>query len=485
MRRLTTVILSSALLVLLMAFKPVEHDANPTPAQTQGEWTYLFNGKDLSGFKQLNGKAKYHVENGEIVGTTVANTPNSFLATDKNYRDFILELEFKVDPSMNSGIQIRSNSLPEYRDGRVHGYQVEIDPSTRGWSGGIYDEARRGWLYPLEHNPHGRKAFRQNDWNHYRVEAIGPSIRTWVNGIPAADLIDDLTSEGFIALQVHSIRNTDQEGKQIRWRNVRIQTNNLVPSPMSGIHVVNNIPNHLSPQERAQGWELLFDGKTTQGWRGAHKDQFPTKGWKVENGELIVLSSGGEESQGGGDIVTMEEYDMFEFSLEFMITEGANSGIKYFITEEYLKENPGRGSAIGLEYQILDDKKHPDATKGAGGNRTVSSLYDLIPAHGSKSVNPPGEWNKARIVVKGVKNADWPNNRQAGEAFKGAHVEHWLNNRLVLQYERGNQMFEALVERSKYKDWEGFGNWQSGHILLQEHGDEVHFRSIKVRKLTE
>ncbi len=461
-------------LAAMMAFKP---------AKTQGEWTYLFNGKDLSGFKQLNGKAIYTIEDGVIVGTTVANTPNSFLATEQNYADFILELEYKVDPAMNSGIQIRSNSLPEYRDGRVHGYQVEIDPSTRGWTGGIYDEARRGWLYPLEQNPAGRKAFRQNEWNHFRVECIGSSIRTWVNGIPAADLVDDKTASGFIALQVHGIGQNDEPGKQIRWRNIRVQTQNLVPSPMSGIPVVNYIPNDLSPQERAMGWELLFDGKTAQGWRGAHRTAFPAAGWKVENGELIVESSGGGESENGGDIVTMNEYTMFEFSLDFMITEGANSGIKYFITEDYLKNKTGKGSAIGLEYQILDDAKHPDAKAGISGNRTIASLYDLIPAHASKQVNPPGEWNKARIVVQGVHTDSWPNSRGDIAPFKGYHIQHWLNNRLVLEYYRDRQMFGALIKASKYKDWEGFGYWQSGHILLQDHGDEVHYRSIKVRRL--
>ena len=446
------------------------------------EWTALFNGKDFTGWKQLNGKAKYAVEDGVVVGTTVRGTPNSFMATEKMYGDFILELEFWVDPEMNSGIQIRSNSLPGYKDGRVHGYQVEIDPSERAWSGGIYDEGRRGWLYPLDQNPQGRTAFKNNQWNHYRVEAIGNSIRTWVNGIPCADLIDDMTTEGFIALQVHSIRDSDREGKQIRWKNIFIQTENLKPSPWTDIPVVNNVPNYLSPQERAQGWKLLFDGKTTTGWRGAHKDDFPEGGWEVKNGELIVQNQGGAESRGGGDIVTLDEYSTFELQLEFMMTEGANSGIKYFITEEYMKDQPG--SAIGLEFQILDDAKHPDAKAGTAGNRTISSLYDMIPAHENKIVKKPGEWNHARLIVSGKRVSEWLNgNRLEKSEFLGSHVEHWLNHRKVLEYERGNQAFDALVSRSKYAKWEGFGHWQSGHILLQEHGDEVHFRSIKIRKL--
>lgn len=449
-------------------------------------WTNLFNGKDFDGWKKLNGTAEYHIEGNEIVGVTKMKTPNTFLATEKMYGDFILELEYKVDPRMNSGIQIRSNSLPDYKDGRVHGYQVEIDPSERAWSCGLYDEARRGWLYPLDMNPKARKAFKQNQWNHYRIEAIGNSIRTWINGVPATDLVDDMTAEGFIALQVHSIGKEEESGREIRWRNIHIQTENLVPSPWTSIPVVNLIPNNLSPQERAQGWELLFDGESTAQWRNAHKESFPSKGWHVENGELVVESQGGGESQGAGDIVTKEEYDMFEFQVEFMLSEGANSGIKYFITEDYLKNQTGKASAIGLEFQILDDKKHPDAKMGTGGNRTIASLYDMIPAHEKKIVKKPGEWNHARLIVSGTRMEEWISggNRSAREMFKGAHVEHWLNYRKVLEYERGTQAFQAIVARSKYSKWDGFGRWQSGHILLQEHGDEVHFRSIKVRRLS-
>ncbi len=444
-------------------------------------WSDLFNGKDLEGWKILNGSASYRVEDGMIVGTTVMNSPNTFLATEKNYGDFILELELKVDPAMNSGIQIRSNSLPEYREGRVHGYQVEIDPSQRAWSGGLYDEARRGWLYPLSVNPEGRKAFKNNEWNHYRIEAIGNSIRTWINGIPCADLIDDMTPEGFIALQVHSINNESQLGKEVMWRNIKIQTEHLVPTPWTNTHVINLIPNHLSPQERAQGWKLLFDGESFNGWRGAGKERFPERGWQIKDGSIVVEKSDGAESGNGGDIVSKEEFSMFEFQVDFKLTEGANSGIKYFITEQYGSD----ASAIGLEYQILDDEKHPDAKQGADGNRTIASLYDLIPASERKNPRAIGEWNHARIVVSGTRVDSWAKSeREDPELFKGAHVEHWLNGRKVLEYERGNQAFLALVARSKYEKWEGFGSWQSGHILLQDHGDEVHFRSVKVRKLS-
>ncbi|MGK7397738.1 MAG: 3-keto-disaccharide hydrolase [Candidatus Cyclobacteriaceae bacterium M3_2C_046] len=442
----------------------------------------LFNEENLDGWKQLGGEAKYRVENGEIIGTTVSNTPNSFLTTEKNYNDFILDVEILVDPSMNSGIQFRSNSNPDYRNGRVHGYQAEVDPSERAWSGGVFDEGRRGWLYPLEVNQEGRTAFKNGEWNHYHIEAIGNTIRIWVNGIPTSHLIDDMTSEGFIALQVHSIPDRVEPGSEVRWRNIMIQTENLQPQPNTDIFVVNMVPNTLSEQEKAQGWTMLFDGNTTNGWRGAHSESFPDVGWKVEDGILMVMESGGGEAEHGGDIVTEKEYDMFELQLDFKLTEGANSGIKYFVTENY---GPSKGSAIGLEYQLLDDEKHPDAKKGKAGNRTLGSLYDLIPAEkGSRFVNDPGQWNHARLVVKGVRtDRNLVNGRPSDIDFTGAEVAHWLNHIKVLEYDRGTQMFQALVDKSKYEKFDDFGMWPKGRILLQDHGNQVHFRSIKIREL--
>jgi len=426
-------------------------------------WESLFNGKDLSGWKQLNGKAKYEVKNKEIVGTTVSNEPNSFLATEKNYGDFVLELELFVDTSMNSGIQFRSLSSPNYQNGRVHGYQVEIDPAKRAWSGGIYDEARRGWLYPLELNPEGKKAFKNNSWNKYRVECIGNTIRTWVNGIPTAHLIDDETKEGFIALQVHSIDKNKKSGTQVRWRNIRIKTKDLKPSPYDNIFVVNLLKNDLSAQEKANGFKLLWDGRTSDGWRGAYKKEFPKAGWEIKDGVLSVLKSDGGESTNGGDIVTVKEFKAFELKFDFKLSEGANSGVKYFVTES----EGNKGSAIGLEYQILDDEKHPDAKLGRGGNRTLASLYDLKASDKIKaSIKKVGDWNQGVIKVL-------PNN----------NVEYYLNGYKVLEYQRGSKEFSDLVAISKYKDWVNFGTAEKGRILLQDHGDAVSFRSIKLREI--
>lgn len=199
-----------------------------------GDWKPLFDGKTLAGWKQRGGMAKYRVDGDEIVGTSVPNTGNSFLCTEQDYGDFVLEVEFKVDPKLNSGIQIRSHCFDEPKEfehdgkvlkipaGRVHGYQVEIDPSDRAWSGGIYDEGRRGWLNDLKDNEPARKAFRQGEWNKFRVECRGPSIKTWLNDVRAADLKDSMTPKGFIALQVHGV-GASTDPLEVRWRKIRIK----------------------------------------------------------------------------------------------------------------------------------------------------------------------------------------------------------------------------------------------------------------------
>lgn len=442
-----------------------------TFGQVKNGWFPLFNDENLDGWKQLNGKAIYEIVDNEIVGVSVVNEPNSFLVTEHEYGDFILELEVNVDPPLNSGIQFRSLSTDSYKKGRVYGYQCEIDPSSRAWSGGIYDEARRGWLYNLERNKNGSAAFRQGEWNTYRIEAIGNSIRTWINGIMCSNLIDDVTLKGFIALQVHGVGNDKEKiGKKIRWRNIRIKTSDLEGSrmlPDPDVIEINYMPNTLTLSEVRRGWRLLWDGKTSKGWRGAKLDHFPEAGWKMENGILTVMESGGSESAHGGDIITIDKFSQFELELEFMLTPGANSGIKYFVDPEL---NKGTGSAIGLEYQLLDNQLHPDAKEGVGGNRTLASLYDMIPAYNLSENNSNirfngiGNWNKARILVY--------NN----------HIEHWINNLKVVEYERGSQIYKALVAYSKYKVWPNFGESPEGHILLQDHGNTVHFRSIKIRE---
>ena len=434
------------------------------PGSAAAEWENLFDGTTLQGWETKNGWAEFRVEDGAIVGKSVAQSPNTFLATKKVYRDFVLELEVKVDEGLNSGIQFRSSSFPEYREGRVHGYQYELDTGPRAWSAGIFDEARRGWLYPVDFNPRAKPLFKQNEWNQVKIECVGPSLRTWLNGKPVAHLMDDLTNKGFIALQVHGVGSRDHlVGKEIAWRNIRIDTAIAKATPSRGLYIRNLIPNNVSADEAAQGWKLLWNGKNLSGWRNVGKNSAPEKGWMVENGVLTVQATELGQAKIGGDIIAQDPYGVFELDLEFKITPGANSGIKYFASEK-------GNSALGLEYQILDDKRHPDAKKGVVGNRTCASLYDLIPSERFVSHrNVPvevGKWNHARIIAR-------PN----------GVVQHWLNGFKVVQFQRGNNIFRALVARSKYAELEGFGLADKGYISLQDHNNEVSFRSIKVRPL--
>jgi hypothetical protein len=214
-------------------------------------------------------------------------------------------------------------------------------------------------------------------------------------------------------------------------------------------------PNTLTSKEKAAGWKLLFDGKTTKGWRSFKSAPFPAEHWVAKDGALECV--GGKKVT---DIVTDEEFDNFEFAWDWKMSEKGNSGVKYLVDEAMSQKG---NDGIGLEYQLLDDDKHPDAKKGKDGNRTAGSLYDLIPAAKEKVLHPIGQWNESRLIVD------------------GNHVEHWLNGVKVLSYERGSADMKTRIAESKYKDIKGFGEVAKGRLLLQDHDSEVDFRNMKLR----
>jgi hypothetical protein len=220
--------------------------------------------------------------------------------------------------------------------------------------------------------------------------------------------------------------------------------------------------NKLTNKEKKEGWQLLFDGSSMSKWKSANSDSFPSKAWVIENGVLFISENSGRQS--GGDIITKEQFDDFDFMFDFKLTEGANSGIKYSV-HIFNPPIPGLGAALGPEYQILDNEKHPDAKAGRNGNRKLGSLYDILPSSTGSALRPIGEWNTGRIVSK------------------GNHVEHWLNGTKVLEYDKTSDAYKEAFALSKFKEVKGYGESAKGYMLLQDHGNKVFFKNIKIRKL--
>ena len=210
-------------------------------------------------------------------------------------------------------------------------------------------------------------------------------------------------------------------------------------------------PNTLTPDEKAAGWQLLFDGKSLAGWRGYRKDAAPDTGWKTDDGILLKVPK-----VKGGDIITTRQFENFDLSWEWRIAAGANNGLKYLVTEQ-------RPGAPGHEYQLLDDTGHPDGK--IGPKRQTASFYDVIPPAADKTLKPVGQWNHSRLLIQ------------------GSRVEHWLNGAKVLEYELGSDAVKAAVAASKFKNAAGFGTKIKGHLMLTDHGDECAFRNVKLREL--
>lgn len=227
-------------------------------------------------------------------------------------------------------------------------------------------------------------------------------------------------------------------------------------------------PNALTAAERAAGWRLLFDGRTLAGWRGLGRTGIPAEHWVVADGAIRKVASGSVPVQAdgqplaGGDLMTEATFGDFELAWEWKVTSGANSGVKYNVSESLSTALPPVHAAKGFEYQIIDDDRHAD---GRIAKHRSGDLYDLVAANERKRLRPPGEWNESRIVLR------------------GNHGEHWLNGEKVVEYDLGTAQMDAALAASKYRDWPWFGVRRRGHVVLQDHGDEVHFRSIRIREL--
>jgi hypothetical protein len=335
------------------------------------QWVSLIQGNSLENWEIKGGRAQYKLENGVVIGTTVAGGPNTFLCTKKHYGDFKLELDFLVDSEMNSGVQIRSHSLKKQHEERVFGYQVEIDPKERAWSGGIYDEGRRGWINNLKDNPAAGKAFLQDEWNHFRIETIGDSIRTWINGVPAADLVDSMTQEGFIGLQVHGTSQTDP--MEVKWKNIRIL----------------ELGHHT--------WKPLFNGLNLSGWKA-----LPGGTWTVKDGRIIGKSTPSEKRH--GLLLSNQSYDDFTVRFKFKVNKG-DSGF-------YFRSDPVAHS-VGIKgFQVEVDTSYETGGLYETGGRTWVVKPD---EKNAKKIYRQGEWNEMSLSAHGRRVVVHLNGRKTAE----------------------------------------------------------------------
>jgi len=392
-------------------------DAEP---QLENGFTHLYNGKNLDGWKPLGGTCTFEAKGDTIVGTTVKGSPSTYLSTERDdYADFIFTAEVKWEVNGNSGIMFRGQSKPGKKYRTVFGPQCEMEGTdlVRGWSGGIYGQAAGGWAYPLwlEAHQEVRKAINPDGWNRVTIQAMGTKVKTWINGVPAANWESEEYTKGFFSLQVHQ----GSKGT-IHFRNIKVKELDLPPL-----------------------WTDLFTSGDFSEWTTL-KGQPVGKGWSIENGTIH------RQGKRPGDIITRTNYHDFELMFDWKVSERGNSGVKYRTK-----------GTLGLEYQILDDEKHPD---GKNSKRQASSLYDLVAAPENKPLNPVGEWNTSRILAKGT------------------HIEHWLNGEKVVEIEYGSEEWKQRFQKSKYRKHDGFGS-SKGPILLQDHLDPVWFRNVHIREI--
>ena len=431
-----------------------------------GPWKVLFDGKSTDAWRGYGRDSfptnAWKVENGEL--KTIAGVKDAVdIITKDKYGNFELELEWKLKPGGNSGVIYRAVEQPAPAQSWHTGPEMQILDDVKH-KDGLDPKTSAGALYALV-APTNKTLKPAGEWNQVRLVVNGNHVEHWLNGkkVVEAELdspeIKALIAaskfkeyprfakepEGHIVLQYH--------GDEVAFRNVRVRT----LSGSSGTSGAGSTggANALTTSEKMEGWRLLFDGKTTSGWRAFKGTSFPSDKWAVADGCLKKVSTGTGDSRGIGDIVTAEAFDDFDLRFEWRISPGGNSGVKYLVSEA--REGP-----IAHEYQVLDDERHPDAK--VGPQRRSAAFYDVLPPDSArKTLRPVGEFNQGRILVS------------------GNHVEHWLNGQKVVEYELGSPELKAAVAKSKFKDVAGFDAKLKGPILLQDHGDEACYRNIRIK----
>ena len=421
-----------------------------------GEWETLFDGHSTDAFRAYQ-KDLFPSQAWNVIDGTLRTNPKATpvdLITKKTYQSFELVFDWIATQGANSGVIYRvseEGSQPWHT-----GLEYQILDSAHA---GNQDEGAPhsvADLYDLIHakgvslNPAGKI-------NQSRIVLSGNHVEHWLNGqkVVACALdsfgVDQLIAKSKFADHDRFAKNKkghivfQHHQDEVWFKKIQIRA---LPEPE--VLPTNRKVNTLNKAWREAGWVNLFNGKNTMRWRGFKKDAFPSKGWIIENDCLKHISKGG-----GGDIITKTKFGQFDFQWEWKVAPGANSGVKYFIMEE-------RGGAIGHEYQVIDDSKHPDALRGPKWQ--TAAFYDVFPAS-NRVLQPVGSFNQSRILVQGQK------------------VEHWLNGIMVLHYTLGSERVLEAVAGSKFKNVKDFGYRHMGHVLLQDHQDEVHYRNLRIKRL--
>lgn len=430
----------SAMIILVLATSPLQAD----------EWRTLFDGNILAGLRGYRMEG-FPVKTWEVTPDYLKTIPGRSvdLITEQVFEDFEFEFEWKVPPGGNSGVMYRVAEInaPTYHSGPE--YQVLDD--TRH-PDGRNPKTTSGSLYALIAPSDEKQLEAVGSWNKSRIVMENGQVEHWLNGKKVVEYewnsskVRELIRESKFAAWPEFMQQTSghiaiqHHGEEAWFRNIRVRNLGTTPS------------NQLSKSEKRAGWKLLFDGSSTAHWRGIGQEDFPKKGWKVQDGVLLH-----QDDAGGGDIITREKFSEFDFRFDWKIGPGGNSGVKYFIMED-------RG-AIGHEYQLLDDAGPVDARDR--NDHMTSSFYDVLPPSAQLPLKPSGEWNQSRIVVR------------------DDIVQHWLNGAMVLEYNLDSSEVKRAIQDSKFRNYDVFGTHVEGQILLQDHGDEIAFRNLKIRDLSE
>lgn len=398
--------------------------------ENQNPWRSLITADNLNTWKKIGGKAGYELEGDTIIGTSIASGNSTYFTTGEIFSDFIFEVDVQAQAPLNSGVQFRSKQIQGKKGPTVSGYQMEIDTAERAWSGGIFDQGRRGWLYTLSRNQKCSEEFKINDWNKYRIEAVGQNVRTFINGVPCSNIVDSLSKSGFIALQIHSAGG-DKVNKTVKWRAPKILTNDIQThlNKPSDLEQFNYLTNQLTDFQKNQGWQQLWDGKSVASVES-------TGDWKIQNNALTATA---KQSVNTLSLPITGHY--YEFELDVNSSEQADNGIHYLLADNHQ----------GYEFQLSSETTTKQIIKN---NHAMGSIYGITSAtnltepKGWRSLRINKGWNRIRLVVKGTQ------------------VEHWINNIKVAE-----QQFLSAIPK------------QLNPIKIENSTGKLEVKNIRIRHL--